>query len=205
VRVCHGRHLDQAAAQARVRAAAFALAACVLVLGCGRGAKTPDEAYRRFVQAVRAKDGTRLFAALDLDTRWSWMTVRRSHREAYDIILSNYPEGAEREQQLRRFETAALSDDDAALFAGQIGEARWAELSRGLVDSARVEPAGEDEARVATTEGTALVFRKAENGRWGFAGFAVEAEQRKRRAMNDLDLIRTSAADYERAATRAGR
>src|SRR6185369_10629860 len=129
------------------------LVACAAVAGCGRGARTPDEAYGRFVQAVRARDGVQLFDALDLETRWSWMTIRRCHREAYDIVLSNFPEGAERAQQLRRFEAGALSEDDAALFAAQLGAARWAELGRGLLDAARVEAAGADEARAATSDG----------------------------------------------------
>ena len=36
------------------------------------------------------------------------MTVQRCQREAYDIVLSNFPEGADRESKLRRFEAGAL-------------------------------------------------------------------------------------------------
>jgi hypothetical protein len=193
VRVCSG---------ARTVALA-ALALCLL--GCGRGARTPEEAYGQLVQAVRARDGARLYAALDLETRWSWMTVRRCHREAYDIVLGTFPESAERTQQLRRFETGALSEDDAGLFAAQLGDGRWLELGRGLLDGARVELAGEDEARALGADGRVFGLRRAQNGRWGFAGLADEAEQAKRRALADLDLIRTNAADYERAATREGK
>jgi hypothetical protein len=202
------RYSGAVSVRSGARAIAVAgLATCALLLGCGRGARTPEEAYGRFVQAVRARDGAQLFFALDLETRWSWMTVRRCHREAYDIILSNFPDDAERARQLRRFATAALSEDEAALFAAELGQgqARWAELERGLVDGARVEAAGEHDAHVTTADGRALALRRTPNGRWGFAGLADEAEQRKRRALADLDLIRADAADYERAATREGR
>jgi hypothetical protein len=174
-------------------------------MSCGRGARTPEEAYGRLLQAVRARDGVRLFEALDLETRWSWMTVRRCHREAYDIILSNFPEGSERAQQLHRFEAGALAEDDAALFASRLTDAGWAELGRGLTEGAHLQGSGEDEARALTADGRPLTFRRAQNGRWGFAGFADEGEQNKRRAIADLDVIRTSAADYERASTRGTR
>jgi hypothetical protein len=59
--------------------------------GCHHPAKTPDEAYRRFRAAVTAGDGAALFDALDQPTRWAWMTIQKVHREAYDIVLSNYP------------------------------------------------------------------------------------------------------------------
>jgi hypothetical protein len=199
------RYSGRVRVSSRARTVAVAaLALGALALGCGRGAKTPEEAYGRFAQAVRARDGVRLFAALDLETRWSWMTVRRCHREAYDIVLGTFPESPERAQQLRRFETAALSEDDATLFAAQLppDDGRWTELARGLIEGAHIEPEGEDGARAVGGEGRVFPLRKAPNGRWGFAGFADEAEQSKRRALADLDLIRTNAADYERAATR---
>jgi len=51
------------------------------------------EAYTRLAAAVTAGDGGALFDALDQETRWNWMSIQEFHREAYDIVLSNYPEG----------------------------------------------------------------------------------------------------------------
>ncbi len=66
--------------------------------------------------------------------------------------------------------------------------------------------AKDDAAQVATADGRLLPFRRGpKDGRWGFSGLATEAEQAKRRAIADLELIQKSAADYERAATRAGK
>jgi hypothetical protein len=179
-----------------------------LAAGCRRGARSPEEAYARFADAVKTRDGKRLYDALDLETRWSWMTVRRAHREAYDIILSNFPEGAERDQRSRRYEAAAQSDNEAALFAEQMTPPRWEELTaaiRGLPDQPPLQPAGADEMSVAPATGAPLRFRKGQDGRWGYAGLAAEAEDRKRRASADLELTRSSAADFERAAARAGK
>ena len=158
---------------------------------------------------MASRDAGQLYAALDLETRWSWMSVRRAHREAYDIVLSNFPEGPAREQQLRRFEAGALAENEAALFAQVFPAARWDELGRGLPTNAAIEAVGEREARV-TVPGTeagsrTLSFRRGDDGSWGFAGLAAEAEAQKLRAGADLDLVRTNAADLERAATRAGR
>ena len=61
--------------------------------GCRQKAKTPAEAYKRLTAAVNAGDGGALFDALDQETRWNWMSIQKFHREAYDIVLSNYPEG----------------------------------------------------------------------------------------------------------------
>jgi hypothetical protein len=136
------------------------------------------------------------------------MTVRRAHREAYDILLSNLPEGLERDRQLRRFEAGALAENEGALFAKSFPEKSWNErwdaLGKDLPSEASPEPDGERAARV-TIAGRTLPFRQGEDGGWGFAGLAAEAEEAKRRATADLELVRTNAADLERAATRAGR
>lgn len=176
------------------------IAAALTVAGCKQGAKTPEEAFQRLSTAVQGRDGAALYGALDLDTRWSWMTVRRAQREAYDIVLSNYAEGPERDQHARRFEAGALAETEAALFAEQMTADRWVALARALPAQ---PPSLTIEGDRASAPG--LTFHKGSDGRWGYAGLADEAEERKRRATADLEQMRTTAADLERAATRAGR
>jgi hypothetical protein len=183
-----------------------------LAPGCGGGAKTPEEAYQRLAEAVTARDARRLYDALDLETRWSWMSVQRAQRESYDIVLSNFPEGHERERALRRFETGAHSESAGELFGRELDPQTMDDLGE------RVAALGP--SPVLTAEGTRaessapggkeagrLVFRKTPDRHWGwgYAGLADRAEQIKRRALADLELMRSSAADYERAATRASR
>jgi hypothetical protein len=185
----------------RLPATGFGLAVLAAVAGCAGGAPTPEEAQQRLARAVEARDGARLYDALDLDTRWSWMSILRAQRETYDIILSNFPEGSERQRYLRRCEAGALSDSARALFARQLEPAAWHELEAGL--GAPVQAVAQDRAE-STNNGHRLVFRRSlRRGGWGFAGFAEQAEQIKRRSLADLEVVRTSAADYERAATRS--
>ncbi len=191
-----------------MRIVGWVLLAAATVCACNRGAKTPEEAYHRLVQAVSAKRADDLYRVLDLPTRWSLMTIRKTHREAYDILLSNLPEGPARDQATRRFEAGALSEDEATLFAEEMSEARWAELGRLLGPSRAAPPlvaVGPDEQEALPAGGSPLRFRRGTDGRWGYSGFSAEAEERKRRAVIDLETIRNNAADQERAASRAGK
>jgi hypothetical protein len=181
------------------------LGAWALAAGCGGGAHTPEEAFERLKAAVAAHDGARLFDALDLDSRSAWMTVQRAHRECYDITLSNFPEGPDRERQLKRFEAGALAESAAGLFARSLPASAWADIA----DVARgTGPRAIDErsAEVQLPDGRRLPFRNSGGRRgWGYAGFAEQADLMRRRAWADLDLTRTAAADYERAAARRSR
>ena len=95
----------------------LAIAAVLLpAAGCRQKAKTPAEAYARLTAAVTSGDGGALFDALDQETRWNWMSIQKFHREAYDIVLSNYPEGRDRERETRRFEHAATAPSARDLF-----------------------------------------------------------------------------------------
>lgn len=170
--------------------------------GCSRGAATPEDAYARLATAVRAGDAAALFEALDVETRWAWMTVQRAHREAYDVVLSNFPEG-ERERALARYEDGAHAEDAAALFARRAGAAVLASLRGRLPDRPTFTNAGEDDATTPANDGQPLPFHR--NKGWGFRGLYDEAKALEKRAWTDLESVRTSATDFERAAARGGR
>jgi hypothetical protein len=188
---------------ARLPAMGFRLAVLAAVASCAGGPRSPEEARERLAQAVEARDGARLFDALDLETRWSWMSIQRAQRETYDIILSNFPEGSERQRYLRRCEAGALSENARALFASQLEPAAWEGLAAGLAGVGPLQPVADDRAEGGSA-GHKLVFRRAvRRGGWGFAGLAGQAEDIKRRSLADLEVVRTSAADLERAATRS--
>jgi hypothetical protein len=184
-----------------------ALAVAVAAASCARGPRSPEDAYRQLTEAVAARDGARLFDSLDLETRWSWMTVQRAQREAYDITLSNFPEGPERERQLRRFEPGAQAGSAQQLFVRQLPADTWRDLAPLVGAPTPAFSADGARATAVGPGGRQLLFRKAAKGNWGwgYAGLADPAEQVKRRALADLEMVRTSAADYERAATRQAR
>ena len=174
---------------------------------CRSKVKTPEEAYARFSKAVTAKDGAALFDACDQTTRWNWMTVQKWHREAYDIVISNYPQGPERERELHRFEKGATAPSARELFKADVADTMLPQLAKLVVPgnpTIQVEPPG-DVAEVVLPDGGRVQFARTDRDGWGFAGFGPDAETRKNRAYHDLEQVRTNAADYERAAARGAR
>jgi hypothetical protein len=184
-----------------VLAASFAAS----LSGCHRRPKTPDEAYQRFSAAVTAGDGAALFEALDQQTRWAWMSIQKYHREAYDIVLSNYPDG-EREKEAKRFEGGATATSARELFRAQVAPAALPMLAPLVAADAKVETAPDGASAAAVlASGARVPLAHGDDGSWGFAGLAKQAEEQKVRAYHDLEVVRASAADYERAATRAAK
>jgi hypothetical protein len=174
--------------------------------GCRHKNKSPAEAYRRFSEAVTAGDGGALWDALDQESRWAFMTVQKWHREAYDIVLSNYPEGAERERERRRFESAATAPSARALFISDQAPTLLPLFQPLVVPNPNIQPGpGDDRAGVVLGSGQRIELARGKDGGWGFAGLQKRAEDDKNRAYHDLEVVRASAADYERAAARAGK
>jgi hypothetical protein len=200
------RYLGRVARMRTTRALALA-AAMAAAAGCTRGPKSPEDAYRQLAEAASARDGSKLFDALDLETRWSWMTAQRAQREAYDITLSNFPEGPERDRQLRRFQAGALAANPRELFSKSVPAETWSELAPLAGTPTPVFTGDGGTVTAPGPGGRTLVFRKLSHGHWGwgFAGLADAGEQLKRRALADLEMVRASAADYERAAARQAR
>jgi hypothetical protein len=185
---------------------AAALALAMSMSGCTSKAKTPQEAYRRFSQAVSTSDGGALFDALDQTTRWNWMTVQKWHREAYDIVISNYPPGPERDRELRRFEKGATAPSAREMFKAEVAPGLLPLLAPLVAEktTVEIEPPG-DIAEIVVPAGGRVRFALGSKGGWGFAGLAPDGEARKNRAYHDLEQVRANAADYERAAARGAR
>jgi len=176
--------------------------------GCRHKAKTPAEGYKRLAAAVTAGDAGALYDALDQETRWNWMSIQKFHREAYDIVLSNYPEGEIRERETRRFEHAATAPSARDLFIIDAAPAILPML-RPLVLGGAGAPIengpGDDMAAAVLASGGRVELKRGKNGDWGYAGLGKRAEDDKNRAWHDLEAVRASAADFERAAARAGK
>ena len=180
----------------------------VSMAGCRHGAKDPAGAYRQLAAAVNAGDGGALFDALDQKARWAFMSVQKWHREAYDIVLSNYPEGPVREREKHRFEHAATATSARELFKVDVAPGLLAKLVPQM--AAGGDPPVEmgssgSEAAVVLPSGARVPFARGSRGGWGYAGFDEQAEDQKMRAYHDLEVVRSSAADYERAAARNAR
>ena len=183
-----------------------ALGVAAAGVGCRHKSKTPAEAYKRLTAAVTAGDGGGLFDALDQEARWNWMSIQKFHREAYDIVLSNYPEGEIREREVRRFERAATASSARELFATDAAPAVIATLKPMVSAGAPIETGTTaDDAVGIGPAGARVELHRSKSGDWGYAGLDKRAEEDKNRAYHDLELVRASAADFERAAARAGK
>jgi hypothetical protein len=70
---------------------------------------------------------------------------------------------------------------------------------------ARIENGpSENEAAAVLASGARVSLARGRGG-WGFAGLGQRADEQRNRAYHDLEVVRASAADYERAAARAGK
>jgi hypothetical protein len=199
---CYVRSVPLARSTLALVVVALALAG----VACGPKSKTPAEAYHKFSEAVTAGDPGALWDALDQETRWAYMTVQKWHREAYDIVLSNYPEGPNRDRERRRFEHAATASSARALFISDLGPTVLPTLRPLAAPEATIQPGPDaDHADAVLTSGQHVELARGKKGGWGFAGLQKRALDDKNRAFHDLELVRASAADYERAAARAGK
>jgi hypothetical protein len=185
---------------------ALPLAAGLTVAGCRHKSKTPEEAFQRFAAAVQGGDGAALFDALDQQARWDLMTIQKYHREAYDIVLSNYPEGPVRDREKGRFEHAATAPSARELFRADDAPGllpTYLAMAQGIP---RIETGPADgQATAVLDNGQRVPLGRDGGGGWGFAGLDKRAEDDKNRAYHDLEVVRASAADYERAAARAAK
>jgi hypothetical protein len=182
------------------------LLALPLAAGCRHKSKTPEEAFQRFATAVNAGDGAALFDALDQKTRWHLMSIQKWHRESYDIVLSNYPEGPMRDGEKGRFEHAATAPSARELFRTDDAPALLPTLVPQAQGIPRVDLGpSDDEATAVLPGGQRVPFARGEDGGWGWAGLAKKTEDDANRAYHDLEVVRASAADYERAAARAAK
>jgi hypothetical protein len=194
-----------------VRRAKVLVGFCAILLaagasGCRHRSQSPAEAFRRFGDAVKAGDGRALYDALDQPTRWNWMSIQKFHREAYDIVLSNFPEGPERERETRRYEHAATASSARELFASDAAAQLFPTFQPLVTGEAPIVMGpGEDRAAAVLASGARVELARGKDGGWGFAGLDKQAEEDKNRAYHDLEVVRASAADYERAAARAGK
>jgi hypothetical protein len=180
-----------------------------LTLGMGciqRGAQSPSEAQARLLAAISTRNPQDLWEALDQDTRWSWLSIQRAWREAYDITLSNVPEGRERDRLQARFKIGATTEKADQLFATLLTAQEWEHLVQLAATLNSIQPQLDPSGTFATvqTPHEPVIYRKAHDRfwGWGYSGLAQKAEELKRTAAIDLEMLRKNAADYERAAAR---
>lgn len=182
-----------------------ALASAAVASGCADApaptARTVEGAFERVAAAIDAGDARRLYWDLELETRWSLMTIHRSQRRIRGLVETDYP-AEERSRAVGRWRTGADAADPGALFA-ELCAARdcLRPLREKIGAIERVERTA-DGAIVHTIPGGEYRFKKGQDGRFGLVGFREELATFERDVSRDLAVIERAAAEYRRA--RAG-
>jgi hypothetical protein len=173
----------------------------LVAMGCHRGAKTPDEAFREVERAIAAGDGVSLHKYLDRTTRWSVEAAYKDQRLQRTIIEAKYPE----EEQARALQAveAAAAPDAAHYFAKVSERMRIYEQFRKRLGSVsgpiKHKPDGEDAMWVARQDGAPLHFVKDSDGNWGFDELRVSWQLEKDRASHAVKTVRENATLYNKA------
>jgi hypothetical protein len=181
------------------------LASVAVASGCSDPppptARTLEGAFERVAAAIDAGDAKRLYWDLELETRWSLMTIHRNQRRIQDLVAADYPTD-ERARAVGRWRTGAEAADPGVLFAELCAARDCLEPLREKIGAiARVErtPGG---GVVRTIPGGVYRFKKGQDGRFGLQGFRDELATLERDVNRDLAVIERAASEYRRA--RAG-
>ena len=112
-----------------------------------------------------------------------------------------------RDREKHRFEHAATAPSARELFRADDGARRCCRPTLAMAQGIpRIEPGPADgQATAVLDNGQRVPLGRDGGGGWGFAGLDKRAEDDKNRAYHDLEVVRASAADYERARRAARR
>ncbi len=184
-----------------------ALASAAVASGCDTPpptARTLEGAFQRVAAAIDAGDAKRLYWDLELETRWSLMTIHRSQRRIRSLVETDYP-AEERSRAVGRWRTGAEAPDAGALFAELCAARDCLRPLRekiGAIDRVERMPEG---GVVHTIPGGEYRFKKGQDGRFGLVGFGDELSSLERDVSRDLAVIERAAAEYRRARAGGGR
>jgi len=164
-------------------------------------ARTLEGAFQRVAAAIDAGDAKRLYWDLELEARWSLMTIHRSQRRIRSLVETDFP-AEERSRAVGRWRTGAEAADAGALFAELCAARDCLKPLRekiGAIERIERTPEG---GVVHTIPGGEYRFKKGQDGRFGLVGFQGELSSLERDVSRDLAVIERAAAEYRRA--RAG-
>lgn len=169
-----------------------------------RTARTLEGAFERVAAAIDAGDATRLYWDLELETRWSLMTIHRSQQRIQRLIATDYP-ADERARAVGRWRTAADAKTPGELFAALCAARDCLGPLRekiGAID--RVERTTEGGV-VHTIPGGVYRFKKGRDGRFGLEGFRDDFATFEHEVSRDLAVIERTATQYRLASGEKGR
>jgi hypothetical protein len=178
----------------------FALIALVLV-GCTRGPKTPEQAFQKLERAIAAGDAAAVYKLLDQETRWSIQSTLKDQRLQRTIIMAKYPE-ADAQKALATLR-AAEEANPAQYFKRINDERHIVEAYRKRLGSVsgpiKNKIDGPDAEWVSRQDGMPFHFAKNKDGSWGWSELRGEWELEKDRAQHAVSTVQENARLFQKA------
>lgn len=179
-----------------------ALASAAVVVSCSDAppptARTLEGAFERVAAAIDAGDAKRLYWDLELETRWSLMTIHRSQARIRRLVETDYP-ADERARAVGRWRTGADARDPGELFAALCAARHCLDPLREKIGAIERVERTPDGGVVHTIPGGEYRFKKGQDGRFGLEGFRDELAAFERDVSRDLAVIERTAEQYRRA------
>jgi hypothetical protein len=173
--------------------------AILLLAGCARGPKTPEQAFRGLERSIAAGDASAFYALLDEDTKWAIEATLKHQRLARTIITAKYPEN---EAQKALAALAAADESDAQRYFAKLNEERHlVEAFRKRLGSVsgpiQSKIADATTVWVSRQDGMPFRFAKNKDGSWGFCELRGDWELERDRAQHAIKTVRENARLYE--------
>lgn len=159
---------------------------------------TPEGAYMRIARSMAMNKPLEIFPYLENEAQWASYSIRDSRKEAKALVEKSYPEVPRAAWLAEHGRIADAPDGSDAFYIYSEKRGLLQQLRKDLSGVAHVEIDGE-RATVVTARGTRYAFRRRPNGIWGLTLFTAELFAERNRAERDLSVIRSAAADYDRA------
>ena len=179
----------------------LALLLSVAVSGaCGSPptARTLEGAFERVAAAIDAGDAKRLYWDLELEARWSLMSIHRNQKQIRSLVDRDYPR-EERARAEGHWKVGADAKDPGELFAVLCARRDCLAPLRAKIGAVeRIERTATGGV-VHTIPGGEYRFLKGKDGRFGLVGFGDELAALSREVSRDMRVILRTAEHYRRA------
>jgi hypothetical protein len=175
--------------------------ALVLLAGCSRGSKTPEQAFRGVERAVAAGDAAAIYGLVDQQTRWAIQSTLKDQQLQRTIIQAKYPE-AEAQKALATLRAA--EESQPALYFKRINDDRHVvEAFRKRLGSVsgpiKSKIDGPDAVWVARQDGMPFHFAKNKDGTWGWSELRGDWALEQDRAQHAVKTVQENAKLYQKA------
>ena len=179
----------------------------VLALACAEptpDARTLEGAFERVASAIDAGDAKRLYWDLELETRYSLMSVHRYQKRIRELVAT-YPDEERARGVAGRWSIGANAKDPGELFAALCAEQHCLEPLRARIGAAsRITPTPTGGV-VQTVRGGTYRFAKGTDGRYGLVAFGENFAALKIEVARDLETVEQNAVLYREAQARDAR